>query len=153
MRGIAIRGPDGDKESNFIQMIILRADVPELKAYLNGTGRKWLSPGIQNKIFSLIARKILNGILEKIISSYYFSIMLDETPDSGRLEQISVLASVDSETFEISEYFLRFYNTEVTTANILLKIVQDIFARFNLSMKHLRGQCFDDTSNMNRPQK
>lgn len=149
-QGLPIRGAKDDQESNLQQVLKLRAeDVPELAEYLSRDGRKWLSPDIQNEMLGLISTTVLKGILEEIRSCEYFSIMLDETPDAGRLEQISICVKVVTDKFVISEYFLGFYNTvHGTTAETLLKIVKDVFARFELDITKLRGQCYDGASNM-----
>lgn len=139
-QGLGIRGAGDGHESNLMQLLQIRSnDVPELKEYLAMNGRKWLSGEIQNEILALFSRSILEPILDEIRSSDFFSILLDETPDSGKLEQISICVRVVSKTFKISEYFLGFYNTEHgTCAEILLKIVIDVFTRFGLDMKKLR---------------
>lgn len=41
-----------------------------------------------------------------------------------------------------------FYKTDSTKSQTLLQIVEDIFIRFNLNFKNLRGQCYDDAANM-----
>lgn len=149
-QGLAIRGAGGGQESNYIQLLQIRSnDIPELKEYLTASGRKWLSADIQNEILAIFSRSLLESILDEIRASDYFSILLDETPDSSKLEQISICVRVVSKKFKISEYFLGFYNTEHgTCADTLLKIVLDVFTRFELDMKKLRGQCYDGASNM-----
>ena len=44
---------------------------------------------------------------------------------------------------DIHIHFFGFYKTASTTSEVLLKIVNDVFIRFQLSIQNCRGQCYD----------
>lgn len=144
-----MRGSGSDAESNFRQILLARAeDVPELKDWLARDNLKYQSHDIQDEILLLYAHTILKQVVTQIREAKFFSIMLDETPDSARLEQVSICCRVVSKELVVSELFLGFYNTKGTSAEDLLYLVKDVFTRLQLEFKKLRGQCFDGASNM-----
>lgn len=149
-QGLPLRGSANDESSNFIKFLYTRSeDVVELKQWLSSTEkRKWLSHDIQNEILSLLANAVLQQLLTEVRESDYFSILLDETPDTASLEQLSICVRVVSKTFVPSEFFLGFYNVNNTTAEALFQAVKDVFIRFQFDMSKLRGQCYDGASNM-----
>lgn len=148
-QGLAIRG-NQDENSNLLQFLKMRAeDSTELQAWLNrSTNRKWLHHDIINEILHLMANKVLKEKLKLIKSLKIFSIIMDETADNSRLEQISLCARIVLEDLTIQEIFLGFYQTDDTKAETLFKILQDVLIRYDLSINNLRGQCYDGASNM-----
>ena len=77
--------------------------------------------------------------------------MLDESPDISAKEQVSICfrtVQEDKEDIIVHEDFLGFYETASTTASNLFCVVEDLLARFGLSMKDCRGQCYDGASAM-----
>lgn len=107
-----------------------------------------MSHDIQNEILNIIAHSILREIVKEVRECDFYSLMLDETPDSGRLEQVSICCRIVSKKLIVKEYFLGFYNTKGTTADELLNVVKGVFLRLELDFSKLRGQCYDGASNM-----
>lgn len=148
-QGIPLRGTDNDENSNFLQLLKERAeDVNELETWLKRTEHKWLSHDIQNEILELMANKIVNSVIERIKAADCYSLMIDETPDNSRKEQISVCFRITAEDLTVYEYFIGFYTTPSTKAETLFEIVEDTFIRFGLSFSKLRGQCYDGAKNV-----
>lgn len=148
IQGLALRGHD-DTRSNLNRLLKFRADdVPELKSWLDRSGCKWLHHDIINEILALIAGKIISLNVEEIKSAPYFSLMIDETSDIARLEQVSICVRIVSEDLSVKEIFMGFVNTESTKAETLFKIVDDFLRKMKLDMKLLRGQCYDGASNV-----
>lgn len=144
---ISLRGADSDEHANFVKILKMRGnDCPELRQWLTSAGSKWTSHDIQNEILSILSTIILQKLLTIVRESDFFSILLDETPDSASREQLSIC--VVSEDFVSSEYFLGFYNIKSTTANALMEVVKDVFVRFQFEFSKLRGQCYDGAANM-----
>ncbi|CAH0555121.1 unnamed protein product [Brassicogethes aeneus] len=148
-QGLAIRGAANDEDSNFMTILRARAeDVLELESWLSRTGHKWLHHDIQNEILEIMANKIMTENIEKIKKSEFYAILLDETPDVSRMEQISIYFRVASPDLVSSEYFMGFYSTTSTKAGTLFDIVKDVLLRFQLPLEKLRGQCYDGASNV-----
>lgn len=147
-QGLAIRGHE-DVNSNFVQLLELRKnDVPELKDWLGRSGYKWTSHDIQNEIIDLLGKSVLRKVLASIKRTEHFSIMVDETSDSSIREQVSFCIRTVDDSLIINEDFIGLYETPNTESQTLFSILKDVFARLDLSMDNLRGQCYDGASNM-----
>ncbi|XP_039279145.1 zinc finger MYM-type protein 1-like [Nilaparvata lugens] len=147
-QGLAIRGHE-DINSNFLQLLELRKkDVPELKDWLGRSGYKWISHDVQNEIIDILGKSVVRSVLDKIKNSEHFSIIVDETSDISIHEQVSFCVRTVSDDLIINEDFIGLYETPNTEAQTLFKIVKDIFARLNLPIEKLRGQCYDGAANM-----
>lgn len=148
-QGLALRGSGNDENSNLMQILKARAeDVSELDSWLKRSRSTWLHHDIVNEILELMADKILRQKLDQIKSAGFFSLIMDETSDVSRFEQVSICIRIVSENLTIQEIFIGFYKTDDTKSEILFKIVQDVFVRYGLSFNDLRGQCYDGASNM-----
>lgn len=91
----------------------------------------------------MLASEVLRQHIQKIKDAPFYSLMVDETSDITRLEQISVVIRHVSDDLQSSETFLGFYETSDTKSKTLFKIVEDILLRFGLSFGKMRGQCYD----------
>ncbi|KAK7870340.1 hypothetical protein R5R35_003727 [Gryllus longicercus] len=132
-------------------MTILKAraeDVKELEDWLQRSGHKWLHHEIQNEILEAMARDVLLKIMEEVNNAEYFSILLDETADIAKTEQVSIYVRIVSPDLLASEYFVGFYSTANTKAEALFEIVKDVLLRFGLPLSKLRGQCYDGAANV-----
>ena len=77
-QGLALRGDDNDKNSNFIQLLKLRSkDFPEISNKMLKKTDKYLSHDIKNEIIMLMAHQIIRSICEKIQKLFY-AIICDE---------------------------------------------------------------------------
>lgn len=147
-QGLAIRGKT-DEHANFNQLLILRArDSPLLHSWLSREkSYKWISHDIQNEILKLISDKVLRSVLDQIRSCVYYSLILDETTDCSRHEQLSVCLRYCDVSLDIYEMFLGFYEIHQQDAQTLHKTTMDILLRFNLRVEDCRGLCFDGGAN------
>ncbi|KYN09339.1 Zinc finger MYM-type protein 1, partial [Trachymyrmex cornetzi] len=148
-QGLALRGNENDENSHFKQLLNMRAeDVPELKRWLNRSSYTFTSHQIVDEILTMMADTVVRQLLQEIKAARHFSILIDETADISRSEQVSVCFRIASDDLKSSEIFLGFYKAENTMAETLFKIVQDVFARYDLDFEKLRGQCYDGATNM-----
>lgn len=146
--GLPLRGHD-DENSKFIRFLRLRAtDIPVLNSWLNRSKSKWLHHSIVEEILKSLADAVLDKICCNIRAAPYFAIMVDETSDVSRLEQVSFSVRFVDDSLDIAEEFIGFYETKNTTALTLHKIVNDIMIRLQLNLLLLRGQCYDGASNV-----
>lgn len=145
---MAIRGADNDDNSNFMAILRARAeDIVELETWLWRISQKWLHHDVQNEIRQAMTTEVMTEIIRDVQGSNYFSILLDETADILRTEQVSIYLRVVSAELIASEYFLGFYSTTDTKAETLFDIVKDVLVRFNLPQSKLRGHCYDGAAN------
>lgn len=148
-QGLAFRGDGNEESSNLFQILSMRAeDDITLPQWLASKSNKWTSHDIQDEILKTLSHAVLREILKEVQNAAFFAIIIDETSDASRKEQLSFVVRVVSDNLIPEEYFLGFYELRETSANFLFNIVKDIFARFQLDIQKLRGQCFDGASNM-----
>lgn len=150
-QGMALRGNNNDEHSNLKQFLKMRAeDIPELRWWLNkpAGSYKWLHHDYVNEILDMMAHAVINTHIADIKSMRYFSIIVDETSDVSRLEQVSICFRITFPDLTIHEIFMGFYETSNTKSETLLNIIKDVLLRYDLDITNLRGQCFDGAPNM-----
>ena len=82
------------------------------------------------------------------INAGYYGIILDETSDVANKEQVSICFQVVQENFLIEELFFGFYQTSITSSDVIYAIVKDVLLRFQFSINKCRGQCYDGAANV-----
>ena len=71
-QGLAMRGDGSDEDSNFKQLLYLRAeDDPNLAQWLKRKGDRYTSPPIQNEVLKIMALKVLRDIRDNIQGSTF----------------------------------------------------------------------------------
>ena len=151
-QSIAIRG-DGDEEnSNFIQLFKLRGeDDPKFAKWLEKKTDKYVSADIQNELLNVMGLQVLRDIATSLHSAEFYSIMVDETTDVSNKEQAVLCFRWVSDDLIAHEDFVGLYGIENTEAKTLVNMILDVLTRLNLSIKKLRGQCYDGASAMSGP--
>lgn len=134
---------------------VMRQHIHRIQSSQSDSSRMthYLGDQIQNEIIDLLGTTIRNYILNKVRESKYFSIILDCTPDVSHTEQITVILRhvlLDNETKNVTicENFLDFCPINSSTGEGLLNFVTDLFSQLNLNIQNLRGQGYDNGSNM-----
>ena len=103
-QGIAIRG-DNEQESNFLQLLKLRAKNDGVLASYRDGGLKYASHDIQNEILSLMANEVIRDSLKQIGENYY-SLKCDEYTDIANDEQLALcLRWEDNELVAYEDFF------------------------------------------------
>lgn len=129
---------------------ILRTNhIPKLASWLKkSSGYKWLHHSIVEEMLKIIADATLNEVLLEVRKEKYFSLMLDETSDVDRFEQVSICLRYVSDELVIKEQFIGFYETKSTISSTSFQIIKDILIRCHLNMGDIRGQCYDGAANV-----
>ena len=104
-QGLPLRAHDESENSknkgNFLELIDLIASfVPSFKKFIENNS--YLHHTFQNELIEILA----NQLIRKILPKEYFSIILDETMDVGKDEQIAFCMRYVEEDLEIHEYLL-----------------------------------------------
>jgi hypothetical protein len=146
-QGLALRGHD-DAAGNLEQLLQLRSsDLPELSTWLTRS-TKWLSHDIQNEIMELMSHSIIRDIVQRILKNGQFGIIIDESADNTRQEQlVFCLRSVDQE-MSVQEYFIGLHKMDKCDAATIATVVKDILLRLGLSLTNCRSLCTDGASVM-----
>ena len=150
-QGLAFRGHDESPESlnrgNFLELINFQYNS-ELKTHLDQKKTfTYTSKIVQNEIIEIVSNAIIKLLLPSQCA--FFAIMVDETTDLGRHEQVSICIRFIDDNLTIKENFLGFFKTDSTTAECLCQLVLTALEGFGLDYKNkLVGQCYDGAANM-----
>ena len=94
-----------------------------------------------------MANQITRDITANFQNNFY-SIICDEYTGISNKEQLSLCIRWVNKFLVAHEEFLGFYEVPNIKSETLVKIIKDIFLRFQLSLQLCRVQCFDGASNM-----
>jgi hypothetical protein len=150
-QGLPFKGHREDAMSNnrgnFLELIQLRSlDSQILAERCDNLTCKYTSPQIQNELISLLSEQVISNILPKD----FFSVIVDETTDVSRHEQVSICVRYFSQLDnKVHEHFLGFVRTNSTTSSSLFELLVAKLNSFHLNFKkYLIGQCFDGAATM-----
>ena len=99
-----------------------------------------------------MATDVLNEILKRLKAAKYYAIILVCTPDVSHQEQISLTIRYVSDgslaPSGVYEHFIKFLQVQSCTGEDLYKTLLSILKELNLDVKDIRGQGYDNGSNM-----
>ncbi|CAI6371600.1 unnamed protein product [Macrosiphum euphorbiae] len=158
-RGLAFRGHTSKigcpHNGNFMMALELLAEFdPFISNHISTNGNpgkghtSYLSYYIYEQFILLMSKKVENTIIQDVNTSRYFSISVDSTPDITHTDQLSLVVRYIDESGNVFERFLCFMNNVGHKAENMAEAVITILNKYNLNLNYLRGQSYDNASNM-----
>lgn len=150
-QGLAFRGHDeaasSNNRGNYIELLETYADENLLVRIRSRYGH-YTSPNYQNDLIHILAECTVERILNKMSSFGTFAILVDETKDASKKEQLSfVLRFIDND-FNIFEHALGCYHMKESTAKSLSEEIIKILSKYRLDINKCVAQCYDGASVM-----
>ncbi|XP_076941694.1 uncharacterized protein LOC143611369 [Bidens hawaiensis] len=105
------------------------------------------SPSIQKELCNCFAKEVLKRIFEELDDGV-FSILVDESRDISKKEQVAVVLRYVDKLGFVKERFIGLVHVMETTALSLKAAIDELFACHNLSIGRVRGQGYDGAGNM-----
>ncbi|XP_026429096.1 zinc finger MYM-type protein 1-like [Papaver somniferum] len=147
---------------NFLSLMeVIAKHDPVLNIHLRRIVKKethyhYLSHKLQNELITMVADKIKSSIVEKIRNAKYYSIILDFTPDRSHEDQMYIVVrcvDVSQVPAKVEEFFLGFLNVDDSTGECLFSELEDVLEKLILNIDDIRGQGYDNGSNMKGKEK
>ncbi|XP_016581769.1 zinc finger MYM-type protein 1-like [Capsicum annuum] len=154
-QGLALRGHDESESSlnkgNFLKVLSWLADrCDDIKPYVlekAPKNNKMISHDIQKDIVTACKIETIKAI-SKDLDGDYFALLVDESRDVSRKEQMTIcLRYVEKREF-VMETFIGLVHVKDTSVLSLKKAIVDVLAHHSLTLAYVRGQCYDEVSNM-----
>ena len=103
------------------------------------------SPEVQNELLSIMGSLVRNKICEEVRKSEHFTLMVDETRDISKKEQVSIVVRY----FKASsgyESFLTYVTAHDITAEELLTLITNTLSQHNLPLSMCVCQSYNGAS-------
>ena len=143
-QGLPLRRRE-ENTGNLRQLLRTMAlESPQLARWLEGQRHRqqsYLSSEIQRQIQRQLAHTILRQLAAEVAKTEVYSIIVDETTDVSRKEQVSMCVRYVTEDLVAEELFLGLYSTDSTTGDVLTALIRDALQRLQLPISGLRGGC------------
>lgn len=150
-QGLAFRGHDESEQSknkgNFIEILEMFASN-EIKLRLQARYGHYTSPVYQNDFISIIATLTRQNILSTMNKFGVYTIMVDETKDLSKKEQMSFILRFMDNDINICEKSIGCYHMKKSNAESLATEIMKILIDNKLDKMNCIGQCYDGASVM-----
>ena len=125
-QGLAFRGHIENQENsnngNLLELLEFISETdPDIKRHLDNSSCSYTSPKSQNEIISCIAKQVKNRIIDSV--GEFYSIIVDETMDIAKLEQISFCIRYCDNNLKVHEKVLGFFETATTDSQSLHNLI------------------------------
>ena len=154
-QNLALRGHrEGDQSlnrGNFIEMLHLIGKVDEVVAARLKSGPRnatYTSHAIQNTILHILGNMVRQKICNAVREAEVFSILVDETKDCSKKEQLSINVRYLDDTGTIQEHFLTYVEAASVNAESLTQYIVETLVSFQLELSSIVSQGYDGASVM-----
>ncbi|XP_066969108.1 zinc finger MYM-type protein 1-like [Macrobrachium rosenbergii] len=151
-QGLAFRGHDesetSDNRGNFSEILDMLADSNEiLRKKMESRYGHYTSPEYQNDLIQVFGNKVLTTVSTQIKKAKYFAILVDETKDRSRKEQLClIIRFFDGE--KIQERCCGTYHMQQLDAESLANFILKKLDELGLELSNCIAQCYDGASVM-----
>ncbi len=147
LQGIAQRGhgesESSDNRGNFLELMELLAKRnPLVRKKLSDYRGKYTHHDIQNEILSIIAKLTREEISAEVAKASYYSVMIDESKDVSKSEQLSVVIRYYLKG-TIYERFLGFRKADGLDANFLFLYMKETLSSCGVKKENCVSQTYD----------
>ncbi|XP_073131436.1 uncharacterized protein [Henckelia pumila] len=128
---------------------VMKEHLRRIKDHVTYT--TYLGCKIQNELIQMLASEVRKTILAKVRRAKYFSIILDCTPDVSHKEQMSIVIRCldDSESStKVEEYWVQYLEVDDTSGLGIFMHIKNALVNLDLDINDIRGQGYDNGSNM-----
>ncbi|KAL4147812.1 hypothetical protein QTP88_002160 [Uroleucon formosanum] len=157
-RGLAFRGSHEvigvTDNGNYLGILELIAKFdPVLKAHIENYGNKgrgsvsYISKTICEELIGIMSLKVFDHIVDEIIKSKYFGIVVDSTSDLAHIDQLSIIIRYCLNG-TVHERFLGFVSFHSHTGEALATTVLVFLKRSGIDIANCRAQTYDNAANM-----
>uniref|UniRef100_H2YP29 HAT C-terminal dimerisation domain-containing protein n=1 Tax=Ciona savignyi TaxID=51511 RepID=H2YP29_CIOSA len=124
-QGMALRGHTFAESNLFETMKLLSNHASHVEKWMNReTKYKFMNHEIQDEILKMCAHAILRQLVSEISKAKIFSLIVDETSDITRKEQLSICIRYLNSDYLPQEVFLGLYEVENTSADSLFQTIK-----------------------------
>ena len=154
---IGLRGHRESSEArnrgNFLEILeVLAAHDPVVSQRLKEGPKNavYTSPEMQNTFLNIMGKMVREQICSEVRRAGMYSIMVDETKDCSKTEQMSIaLRYWDTASMKVNERFLTFVEAKSLTAEDLTKyIINTLKVEYHLDLDSIVSQDYDGASVM-----
>ncbi|XP_052221806.1 zinc finger MYM-type protein 1-like [Dreissena polymorpha] len=158
-RGLPFRGSDetfgSETNGNYLGVLELISKFDpflyeHIKRY-GGAGRgvsSYLSKTTCEEFIQLMATQVEEHIVNEIKAAKYYAISVDSTPDVAHADQLTFIVRYVLPDGKPVERFIRFVEIHGHGAESMTAVVTKILEELGLDISNLRGQSYDNASNM-----
>ena len=109
----------------------------------------YTSPQIQNECIHLLGKEVQTDIARAVKENVFFAILVDETKDSSKKEQLCILLRYfDAVDNQIKERAIGTFHMKRLNSESLAHAIQEHIAALGIDMKNCVAQCYDGASVM-----
>lgn len=134
---------------------VLQLHLQEVKTHQDRQSRMqahYLSWSSQNEFIAECGKLVLDAVIEEVKSAFYYSVIVDGTPDASHTEQITFVLRYAHQTqqnvWEIMEHFLKYEDFEKKKGQDIAQLICKVLQTSGIELQNCRGQGYDNGSNM-----
>ncbi|KAL4120834.1 hypothetical protein QTP88_013452 [Uroleucon formosanum] len=109
---------------------------------------RYVSGEYLNEFLGYMANIVIRDIVDNVLIANIFSIIVDETQDLSKHEQVAIILRYVNNDFYSIEAFLGFYKVESTDGLTLSLLIKNVLISNGLQLECLRGQCYDGAASL-----
>ncbi|XP_065580922.1 zinc finger MYM-type protein 1-like [Artemia franciscana] len=151
-QGLAFRGHDEGESSanqgNFVETVHLLTEInPDLMKNSRKAYGHYMSHEYQNDYIEVIGNEIKSSIAKEVREAKYFAVLVDETKDLSKKEQLAILVRYVHD-LKIKERAIGCYHMRKVDAESLADFIYNEIKGIGLDWSKCVGQCYDGASVM-----